>query len=95
MNLQAWPAELILALGFAVYVAASVLSVVEEWPKQGLTDTSYPALLMWMVGGLAMSGGAYLLGFWLVMDVGLAACGATSVGLGLKIRDAKNYRRHR
>jgi hypothetical protein len=95
IDMPTWQGEGILALGLAFYVAASVLSVVEEWPKQGLTDTSYPALLLWMVGGLAMSASAFLLGFRLVLYVGIASTCATSLGLGLKIRDTKNYRRHR
>ncbi len=95
MTLHEWPTELIVAIGLALYVSASVLSVVEEWPKQGLTDTSYPVLLMWMIGGIAMAGGTYLAGLLLVMDVAIASCVATSLGLGLKLRDTKRYRRHR
>ena len=95
MTMQDWPEELILAIGLGLYVYATVLSVVEEWPKQGLTDTSYHALFMWMVGGIAMAVGAYLAELYLVMDVGMASCVATSLGLGLKLRDTKRYRRHR
>lgn len=93
--MREWPGEWVVAVGLALYVVASMLSVVEEWPKQGVTDTSYLVVLMWMVGGLALSAGAFMLGLMLVMKVGMASCVATSVVLGFKLRDTKNYRRHR
>jgi CHASE2 domain-containing sensor protein len=93
--MQDWQGDMVMAIGFALYAAASVLSVIEEWPKQGLTDTSYLALILWMAGGAVLSFGAYMLGFWLMLNMSLIACLATGIGLGLKLRDTKRYRRHR
>ena len=84
-----------MGVGLALYVGASVLSVVEEWPKQGLTDTSYKSLALWMVGSLVLAGGAIVAGYLLMLTVCLTSLLATSIGLVLKLKDRSVYRRHR
>lgn len=47
--------EWLLVLSLVLIIGGNVLSVVEEWSKRGLTDTSYATLLLWVVGLLGLT----------------------------------------
>lgn len=69
-----------------------IISVLEEWRKSGLTDTSYLTLVCWVVG---LSG----IGYWGWVDQQQWTAGAAVLPvpvflywIGLKLRDRRTHR---
>jgi glucose uptake protein GlcU len=79
-----------LSLGFVV--VGIIVSVLEEWKKSGLTDTSFVTLLCWVIG---LSG----IGYWgfVVQQQQVAIVAFLPVALflywiALKLRDRRTHR---
>lgn len=82
--------EWLITLSVLVYMAGTVLSVAEEWPKQGLTDTSYLSLLLWCVGSIGLVCWGHL-----EMMLGLVMVSLISLFLGLWAIGDKYKHTHR
>jgi hypothetical protein len=82
--------EWIVTISLFVLLAGIALSVIEEWPKQGLTDTSFLTLGLWTAG----QGGLLYLA-WLQQYLVLSVLLASGIMLALWAVGAKLYcRRH-
>lgn len=69
--------EYLITLGIFLYVASTVISVLEEWTKQGLTDTSYFCLGLWTIASLGMGVWAVRVqhqGVFIVAVISVALC---------------------
>lgn len=87
--------DLILPVSIALITAGIIISVLEEWKRWGLTDTSYTSLWCW-VGGLVG------IGYWGLMEEANLAFAVVVVPIGvflywiaLKLRDGRRVRRRR
>ena len=83
--------EWILTLSLFVFVAGTALSVAEEWPKQGLTDTSYITMLLWLWGGAGIGLVGFLLTSYPLAILGIVTVVVTMYGLGRKFKDNWRY----
>lgn len=83
-------AEWVLTLSMVIYISSTVISVLEEWPKQGLTDTSFLVLTLWMIGSLGIMGSGILLGWFPFTLVGMFSAIVTGYGIGLKLYDYRH-----
>lgn len=86
--------EAIITVGFFLFAGASLLSVLEEWPKQGLTDTSYLTLVLWVLGGVVVSIGAIILLMIGLACVGSLAAAIAGYGIQMKLYDHRHMLKH-
>lgn len=83
--------EWVLTLSVFLYIAGTVLSVLEEWPKQGLTDTSFLTMFLWICGSLGVGYTGYLMLSIPFSVLGCLSLILTVYALTLKIRDNWRY----
>ena len=84
-------AEAILVLGLLLFIGGTALSVIEEWPKQGLTDTSFADLLLWLLGSVLIVVYGVLIVAFGVMIVGTMGFILSLYGFGLKAHDHRHF----
>lgn len=57
----------LIVFGVACLMMGIILSVWEEWPRQGIGDTSFASLFLWLAGGLSLLATTGLLQEWLLL----------------------------
>ena len=83
--------EWLLTISVLIFYSATVLSVLEEWPKQGLTDTSYICLIAWFAGTCGIGTAGYLLNGMTLTSVSVVMLLIVSYALKLKLYDHRQY----
>jgi hypothetical protein len=83
--------EWILTLSLVLLLVAGIVSVLEEWRKQGLTDTSYVTLLLWLAGQAGLVALAWQLNYLVLAVVLLLTIATTIYAIGLKVYDHRHY----
>ncbi len=82
--------EWLFTVGIFTYIAATVLSVLEEWPKQGLTDTSYLALLLWLAASVTLLAASAFAHYMALVIVAILSIIVTGYALKLKLYDHRH-----
>ena len=82
--------EWLFTVGIFTYMTATVLSVLEEWPKQGLTDTSYLALLLWLAASVTLLAASAFAHYMALAIVAILSIIVTGYALKLKLHDHRH-----
>lgn len=83
--------EWTLTISLVLLLAGIALSLIEEWPKQGLTDTSYVTLVLWLSGQSGFVLLAWSLGYLVATVILAVSITATLYAVGRKVYDHRHY----
>lgn len=73
------------------FILGTIISVLEEWKKQGLTDTSFFSLTWWTVSSIGLGVSAAVIGFYMLAFVGIFATLVAGYATKLKLHDNRHY----
>jgi O-antigen/teichoic acid export membrane protein len=83
--------EWLLTISVLGFIIGTVLSVLEEWPKQGLTDTSYHTLLWWLGSSIGICVAAGWHGYLALSCIAVCAALLAAYAIKMKLYDHRQY----